>query len=281
LDWKTVKKIDMEYMQLQIKKRGRITPKIIGIDEISVRRGHKYNVIVSDIEKRIPIWFGGEDRSEKSIAEFYADLGKNRCRKLNIAAMDMWPAFETATKKHAPQASILYDKFHIIRHLNFTLDKIRRIEYGKLSGDERKYVKGQKYNLLSRWKHLELPAKRSLKTLLSNNKKLYTAYVLKETFEQLWDYAYEGSARKFFEKWKDMLKWQRLNPFKDFAKMIDRHWDGIAAYCKNSDKISLGFVEGFNNKIRVIMRRCYGLKDREYLRLKVLTCMLPELNYEN
>ena len=70
---------------------------------------------------------------------------------------------------------------------------------------------------------------------------------------------------------------QRLKPFEKFAEMIDRHWDGIAAYCKPENKVSLGFVEGLNNKIRVIQRRAYGLRDQEYLRLKVLTCMLPAL----
>ncbi|MSP80802.1 MAG: hypothetical protein EXR02_07015, partial [Rhodospirillales bacterium] len=73
------------------------------------------------------------------------------------------------------------------------------------------------------------------------------------------------------------LKWQRLAPYEKFSEMIDRHWDGIAAYCKPENKVSLDFVEGLNNKIRVIQRRAYGLRDQEYLRLKVLTCMLPAL----
>ena len=88
---------------------------------------------------------------------------------------------------------------------------------------------------------------------------------------------HEGWARRFFENWRASLKWQRLKPYEKFADMIDRHWDGLAAYCKPENKVSLGFVEGLNNKIRVIQRRAYGLRDEEYLRLKVLTCMLPEL----
>ena len=71
--------------------------------------------------------------------------------------------------------------------------------------------------------------------------------------------------------------WQRLAPYEKFAAMIDRHWDGIAAYCKPENKVSLGFVEGLNNKIRVIQRRAYGLRNEDYLRLKILTCMLPAL----
>jgi transposase len=113
--------------------------------------------------------------------------------------------------------------------------------------------------------------------LLAANKRLNIAYLLKESFAQLWDYEREGWARKFFENWRSSLKWQRLAPYEKFAEMIERHWDGIAAYCKPENKVSLGFVEGLNNKIRVLQRRAYGLRDEEYLRLKVLTCMLPKL----
>ena len=90
-------------------------------------------------------------------------------------------------------------------------------------------------------------------------------------------WAGQGWARRFFENWRASLKWQRLKPYEKFAEMIERHWDGIAAYCRLENKVSLGFVEGLNNKIRVIQRRAYGLRNEDYLRLKILTCMLPEL----
>ena len=82
-------------------------------------------------------------------------------------------------------------------------------------------------------------------------------------------------AGRFYEILRASLKWQRLKPYERFAEMIERHWDGIAAYCRPENKVSLGFVEGLNNKIRVFQRRAYGLKDEEYFRLKVLSCMLP------
>ena len=178
---------------------------------------------------------------------------------------------------HAPQAAILFDKFHIMRHLGEALDKVRKSEYRRLSGKSRSYIKGQKYTLLSHRENLTTDGRRSLKTLLAANKRLNTAYLLKESFGQLWDYEREAWARRFFENWRASLKWQRLDPYEKFAQMIDRHWDGIAAYCRPENKVSLGFVEGLNNKIRVIQRRAYGLRDEEYLRLKILTCMLPVL----
>ena len=100
--------------------------------------------------------------------------------------------------------------------------------------------------------------------------------LLKERFVQLWDYRCEGWARRLFDQWRKSLRWQRLKPFERFAELIEQHWEGIAAHCRAENKVSLGFVEGLNNKIRVIQRHAYGLRDEDYLRLKVLTCMLPE-----
>ena len=191
--------------------------------------------------------------------------------------MDMWKPFRNVTNERAPRAAILFDKFHIMRHLGEALDHVRKSEYARLSGKGRRFIKGQKYTLLSHRENLTLKGRRSLKLLLAANKRLNTAYLLKESFGQLWSYQSEAWARRFFENWRASLKWQRLAPYEKFAEMIERHWDGIAAYCKPENKVSLGFVEGLNNKIRVIQRRAYGLRDEEYLRLKILTCMLPAL----
>ena len=291
LDWDTVKALEKQYMAAQLAKAGKPGPKAIGIDEISIKRGHTYRIVVSDLIRRRPIGFGGEDRSEASMRQFYDGLGKRKTAGIRLAVMDMWKPFRNATSTHAPQAAILFDdrrkspwdKFHIMRHLGEALDKVRKAEYRRLSGKSRSFIKGQKYTLLSHRENLTMAGRRSLKTLLAANKRLNTAYLLKEScgwpraIGQLWDYEREGWARRFFENWRASLKWQRLEPYEKFAEMIDRHWDGIKAYCKPENKVSLGFVEGLNNKIRVIQRRAYGLRDEEYLRLKVLTCMLPAL----
>lgn len=277
LDWHTVKRLEKQYMAEQLKRAGTPRPHIIGIDEISVRKGHQYRIVVSDLEKHRPIWFGGTDRSEASMDEFYGFLGKSRAGKLRLAVMDMWKAFRNSTNLHAPQAAILFDKFHVLRHLSEALDKVRKQEYARLSGRNRKFIKGQKYALLSHPENLTGDARKNLKLLLAANRRLNTAYLLKESFAQLWDYTREPWARKFFENWRGQLKWQRLKPYEKFAELIDRHWDGIAAYCHPDNKVALGFVEGLNNKIRVIQRRAYGLHDEEYLKLKILTCTLPTL----
>ena len=277
LDWDTVKTLEKQYMAAQLAKAGTPGPKAIGIDEISIRKGHTYRIVVSDLIRGRPIWFGGEDRSEKSMGQFYDWLGEKRSRGIRLAVMDMWKPFRNATNARAPQAAILFDKFHIMRHLGEALDRVRKSEYARLSGKDRRFIKGQKYTLRSNHENLTLEGRRSLRVLLAANKRLNTAYVLKESFGQLWSYQSEAWARRLFENWRASLTWQRLEPYEKFAEMIERHWDGIAAYCKPENKVSLGFVEGLNNKIRVIQRRAYGLREQEYLRLKILTCMLPAL----
>ena len=278
LDWHTVKEMDKVYMREQLARAGEPRPGIIGIDELAIRKGHVYRIVVSDLEREQPIWFGGVDRSEESLAMFYDFLGEARSQRIRLAVMDMWRAFRKATTVHAPHAAILYDKFHILRHLNEAIDKVRKAEYKRLTNrPDRKFIKGQKYVLLSHRENLSPEKRRQLQTLLAANKRLNTAYVLKEQFGQLWSYRREPWARRFFEQWRAALRWQRLKPFEQFAALIDRHWEGIAMYCRPENKVSLGFVEGLNNKIRVIQRRCYGLRDEDYLHLKILTCTLPPL----
>jgi transposase len=277
LDWKTVKDLDKQYMREQVRRVGCPVPLVIGIDEVSIRKGHTYRIVVSDLLRRRPIWFGGKDRAESSLEEFYVWLGAKKCRRIRLAVMDMWKPFRNATARHAPQTAILFDKFHIMRHLGEALDQVRKSEYARVSGPQRRFIKGQKYTLLSHRQNLDWEGRRALRELLRANRRLHVAYLLKESFGQLWGYAREGWARRFFENWKAALKWQRLKPYQKFARMIDAHWDGIAAFCRPENKVSLGFVEGLNNKIRVLQRRAYGLRDEEYLRLKILTCMLPPI----
>ena len=277
LDWHTVKELDKQYMREQLRRAGNPAPRVIGIDEIAIGQGHSYRIVVSDLERGRAIWFGGQDRSEKSMDQFFAWLGPAKSRRIRLAVMDMWPAFRNSTLQHAPQAKILYDKFHILCHLSAAMDKVRRQEYARLSGKDRRFIKGQRYSLLSHWCNLKTKGKQALRLLFQANKRLNKAYLLKESFDQLWDYKSPVWARRFFDHWREALKWQRLQPFQKFTQMIETHWDGIVVYCDEENHVPLGFVEGLNNKIRTIQRRAYGFRDEEYLRLKILTCTLPKI----
>jgi transposase len=160
----------------------------------------------------------------------------------------MWKPFRNATKQHVRGVRILFDKFHVIAHLGEALDQVRKSEYARLTGKSRQFIKGQKYTLLSNHVHLTLDGRRALAKLLQANQRLNIAYLLKKSFGQLWNYRSEAWARRFFENWKQALKWQRLKPYEKFARMIDAHWDGIAAYCQPQNKVPLGVCGGLEQQ---------------------------------
>jgi transposase len=278
LSWGAARRLEESYMDDLLAKHPMPTNiRAIGVDEVSIRKGHSYAVTVADLDRMRPIWMSeSPGRKEEDLDKFFVELGPTRAARIKLAVMDMWKPFRNSTLARAPNARIVFDKFHVLRHLGDALDEVRRREYGRVNEKDRKFIKGQRYTLLSHQANLDPDGRRSLKTLLKANKRLHTAYLLKESFGQLWDYSYPASARTFFENWKAQLKWQRLEPFEKFAAMIERHWDGIVAYCHPDNKVSLGFMEGLNNKIRSIQRRSFGIKDQRYLKLKVLTSFIQD-----
>jgi len=277
LCWDQVWRMDMAYMRRLVEQHPPAEHlEAIGIDEISIRKRHRYAIVVADLVQQRPIWLGGQGRTEQDMQLFFDAMGIERYKTIRLAVMDMWKPFRNVTLRQAPQAQIVFDKFHVMKHLSDALDMVRRNEYKRVNEKERRFIKGQRYTLLSHKANLDIDNRRALRMLLKANKRLNKAYILKESFGQLWDYNNPTWARKFFENWKAQLRWQRLEPLEKFAAMIERHWDGIISYCKPENKVSLGFMEGLNNKIRVIQRRSYGIKDQEYLMLKVITSFIDD-----
>lgn len=276
LSWDQVRRMDVSYMRdLWAKHLPQKRLRAIGIDEVSIRKGQSYAIVVADLDQKRPIWMSENlGRAEEDMDRFFDDMGVQRNRSVRLAVMDMWKPFRNSLRRNAPNAEIVYDKFHVLHHLSAALDLVRRMEYRRVAEEDRRFIKGQRYTLLSKEANLTLEGRRSLHLLLKANKRLNKAYLLKESFGQLWDYNNPTWARKFFENWKAQLKWSRLEPYQRFVELVERHWDGIISYCRPDHKVSLGFMEGLNNKIRVIQRRSYGIRDMEYLKLKVLTSFI-------
>ncbi len=244
----------------------------IGIDEISVAKGQTYAIVVANLDRKRPTWISREPgRTQADMDMFFVEMGAKRSASIRLAVMDMWQPFRKSTKAQAPNAQIVYDKFHVMTYLGDALDDVRRLEFQNAHAEDRRLIKGQRYTLLSRRTNLDEKKERALALLLKTNRRLNTAYLMKESFAQLWDCEAPREARDFF------YRWRQLEPLEKFTAMVERNWDGIASYCCQENKVSLGFTEGLNNKIRVIQRRAYGIKDPNYLRLKVLTSFLPEL----
>ncbi len=181
LDWHTVKDLDKIDMREQRARAGHPAPRVIGVDGTAIKKRHVYRIVVSDLEAKRAIWFGGEGRSEKDMDMFYAFLGKENAGNMRLAVMDMWKPFRHSTQAKAPHAAILFDKFHVLRHLGEALDRIRQSEYARVTGKQRTFIKGQKYVLLSHRENLTREGEHNLKLLLKANKRLNTAYILRAT----------------------------------------------------------------------------------------------------
>jgi transposase len=178
----------------------------------------------------------------------------------------MWEPFRLSLEQWVPQCKIIYDKFHVLQHANDAVDEVRRAEFFRQGKEKRELIKGKKWLLLSRWKNLTGAHRGQLNELFLLNRRMFKAYLLKESLAGLWDYRYPGAMLNYLEKWIDQLKWQRLAPFEELADMLLRHVDGIANYCRT--KVRFGVVEAVNGNIRMLINRGRGYKNLRYLLLK-------------
>ena len=142
LGWDAVKDLEKQYLRMLVKSAGAPAPRAIGIDEISIRKGHVYRIIVHDLERKRPIWFGGEGRAEKDLELFFSWLGPKKTAKIELAVMDMWKPFTNVIRLRS-HIRIIYDEFHILSHLNDAIDGVRKQEYFRLSREDRCFIKGQ------------------------------------------------------------------------------------------------------------------------------------------
>lgn len=248
---------------------------VLGVDEIAVGKGHKYWTLVSALEgPRGPELLNVvEGRSEKKLKGFWRWFGKERTARITHAVMDMCKAFAKSFRAHCPDVKIIYDKFHVMRHLNNALNEVRKAELRRAMGRFKKTLSGKKFVLMARRSRVRGKAREALEAILGASPRLFKAHLLKESFGRMWDYTYKGCMLRFWAEWKGELKWTRMKSYRSFAAMVDRHLDGILAYCDK--KVSLGYIESSNLKARNVIRRAYGYRDKEYMKLKVIQACTP------
>ena len=266
----TVKTLDKRALQAAQAARPLEGITTLGIDEIAVGRGQTYWHLVHALDgpRGAELLFVGEGRKEQDLKKFWRWFGRPRARQITHAVMDMWKAFRRSFEAHCPGVVILYDKFHVIRHLLEALNTVRKQEFKRAGKSLKGLLCGKKFLLLSRLAHVRGKAREALTQLLGANRRLFKAHLLKESFGHLWSYRSKTWARKFFAQWVEQLKWSRLAPYQKFARMVERHLEGLLAYCDKP--VSLGYIEGSNLKARNIIRRAYGYRDKEYMKLKII-----------
>lgn len=254
--------------------------RVIGIDELSRKKGHVYHTNVYDIgsEPRRLIW-SGEGREKATLERFFRDLGDEQAKRLEAVCCDMWANYVDVVKVRAPQAGLVFDKFHIVRHLLEAVNDVRKQEARALSKDFPELLKGTRYIWLKNPENLtdrqrlrlaELEHQRGLKVL--------RAYELKELFRHLWTYRSKAWAEKYLKRWFWWATHSRMEPIRDFAWMLRRHEEGVLAYFDH--RIDNGAVEAMNNNAKAISHRARGFRTERAFTLAMLHCLgdldLPE-----
>jgi transposase len=238
----------------------------MGVDEIHVGKKEKFLTVVCNLETAEPLWFGRERKKETLDAFFGDEWSARQRRGIEAACVDMWEPFRLSMAEWIPNCRIVYDKFHVMQHANAAVDEVRRAEFFRKGGRMRDLVKGKRWLLLSRWVNLTPGKRQQLNQLFALNRKVFKAYLLKESLDRLWTYHYEGAMLNYLQRWIDQLRWQRLQAFQKLAVMLLDHLEGILNYCRT--KVPLGVVEAVNGNIKALLRRGRGYKNLRYLLLK-------------
>src|SRR5271156_3127421 len=263
----TVRAIDLRYLERWDAGRRKPPLRQMGVDEIYRGKKGKFLTVVCNLETAEPLWFGRERKKETLDEFFRSQLSSRQRKRIEAACVDMWVPFRKSIEEWAPQCKIVYDKFHILQHANDAIDEVRRAEFFRQGKQKRGLIKGKKWLLMSRWKNLTVSQRGELNRLFQLNRRVFKAYMLKESLERLWDYRYEAAIAKYLGKWMDQLRWQRLPSFQKLAAMLIQHLAGILNYCRT--KFRFGVVEAVNGNIRMLINRGRGYKNLRYLLLKV------------
>jgi transposase len=262
----TVRAIDLRCLERWDAKR-RLPPlRQMGVDEIYRGKKDKFLTVVCNLDTGEPLWFGKERKKETLDEYFRTQLVSRQRKRIEAVCVDMWEPYRLSIEQWAPQCKIVYDKFHIMQHANDAIDEVRKAEFYRQGKEKREVIKGKKWLLMSRWKNLTDTNRGELNRLFQLNRKVFKAYLLKESLERLWNYRYEGAMLNYLQKWIDQLKWQRLIPFEKLADTLVKHLHGILNYCRT--KVRFGVVEAVNGNIRMLINRGRGYKNLRYLLLK-------------
>jgi transposase len=254
LNWKSVATIVKRAVEYGLRHRVRPPVRVLGIDEVSRRKGQVYLTVVYDLERRVLLWVG-DDRTEEAVRPFFTkEMGTRRCHTLRVICMDMWAAYA----------------IHIVKHLNDAVEQVRRSEMRRLTQKEKVPFKRSRWLLLKNPWNLSNDQKERLSTLVQWNTPIVRAYYLKEAFQMFWEYLQPKRAGDHLEKWMRSAMRSRLEPFQKFVRMLRRHLDGILSWTDH--RVSNGALEGMNNKIKSISHRSFGFRTAENFIAAIYHC---------
>ena len=241
----------------------------IGVDEIQYAKGHKYLTLVYQIDPGMTrlLWIGRE-RTIQSFQGFFRVIGDELASKIVFVCSDMWEPYLRVVREKCSDALHILDRFHIVAKMNKALDEVRAGESRRLARDGFiPVLKKSRWLLLTRQENLQTEQRFRLRDLLRYNLKTVRAYILKEAFQQLWDYNSPAWAGKFLDAWCRQVMRSRIEPMKKIARSLRQHRELILNYFRAQKLLSSGVVEGLNNKAKVTMRKSYGFRTFRTLEL--------------
>jgi transposase len=252
----------------------------IGVDEIQYARGHKYLTLVYQIDLGMTrlLWVGKE-RTIESFQGFFTLIGDDLASKILFVCSDMWQPYLKVIRQKCSQALHILDRFHIVAKMNDALDDVRAGESRRMYRDGYEPVlKKSRWLLLKRKQNLTGKQRFRLRDVLRYNLKTVRAYLLKEAFQQLWDYDSPAWAAKFLDEWCRQTMRSRIEPMKRIALSLRKHRELILNYFRAQKLFSSGVVEGLNNKAKVTLRKSYGFRTFRVLELALYHSLakLPE-----
>ena len=270
LGWDAVKDLDKAALEERLGPPNLDGLEVLAMDEFAIQKGHRYATVIIEPRRKRVLWVGrGRDRA--CVKTFFELLGPARCGQIRAVAMDMHSSYISEVQAHCTHAEIVFDLFHVVaKYGREVIDRVRVDEANRLKRDKpaRKVIKSSRWLLLRSRENLTRRADRvRLSELLHANRAIAKAYLMRDELKHLWTYRTTGWADRGWADWYRRAVRSRIDPLARFAKLLAGYAHGIVAHARWPLHTSL--LEGINNKIKVIKRMAYGLRDDEYFFLKI------------
>ena len=267
LDWDSANAIMQRAVKRGLSRRSIEGVKNVGIDEKSYLKGHNYVSVLTDIDGSRVLEVA-EGRDQEAANKLWDSIPPEQRDEIEAVAVDMWRAFIGSAKQNAKNAAIVFDRFHVSKHLNEAVDRVRRQESKALKTVQDRSLVGTKQLWLFNPENLNEEQQIEFSELQTLALPTGRAWAIKEQFRHFWEYTYQGSATKFFNRWYAWAIRSRLSPIKEKAKMLKTHVEGLLNYFKH--RITNAMAEGFNSKIQQIKSSARGFRKFENYRTRIL-----------
>jgi len=271
LNWKTVKNIDKAFLEKQYGQTDYEGLRLLAVDEIAIKKGHRYMTVVLDYVTGRVVWMG-KGRKKETLDAFFAGMTDEQKQRLEAVAMDMWEAYIASVTEAVGHVKIVFDLFHVVAGFNKVIDQVRISETKRASKEYKDVFRGAKYLLLKR-RVRKREHREHLKLLLHLNETLFQVVLLRDKLPRIWGYSYRRCAEKALEEWCGLARAVGRPTVDTFAATLERHREGILNHCDYP--IHTSKLEGANNKIKLIKREAYGYHDERYFSLKVKQAFDP------